>query len=113
MANPNPPTQHLRPWQPGQSGNPGGLTKELRAQIDANAAAAVRIRAALLAKVEALVNPETGTFSDEVSGEILKLIKDSEDRGLGAPSQTVDVNQKQVAPIPLSPEQWAAQHGGD
>jgi hypothetical protein len=24
MANPNPKTDHLKPWQPGQSGNPDG-----------------------------------------------------------------------------------------
>lgn len=27
MANPNPRTEHLSPWQPGQSGNPAGRPK--------------------------------------------------------------------------------------
>ena len=79
----------LRPFQPGQSGNPGGLSKELRAQIAANAEKATRIRAALLAKIEAMIDPETGEFADDISGELLKLIKDSEDRGLGSPTQTL------------------------
>jgi hypothetical protein len=88
MADPNADASRLAEYQfkPGQSGNPGGLSKELRAQIAANAEKATRIRAALLAKVEALIDPETGAFADDISGELLKLIKDSEDRGLGAPT---------------------------
>jgi hypothetical protein len=27
VANPNPPTDHLSPWKPGQSGNPAGRPK--------------------------------------------------------------------------------------
>lgn len=32
MANPNPPLENLRPWKPGQSGNPSGRpkTKQVR-----------------------------------------------------------------------------------
>lgn len=30
MANPNPKTDHLKPWQPGQSGNPSGYSKDRR-----------------------------------------------------------------------------------
>ena len=78
------------PWQPGQSGNPGGKTSAQRKLEVENAERATRIRAALLAKIEAAIDPETGAFTDDLSGDILKLIKDSEDRGLGAPKQTVD-----------------------
>jgi hypothetical protein len=113
MMRGNPDPSPETRFQPGQSGNPGGLTKELRAQIDANAAQAVRIRAAILAKMAALVDPESGLFMGDLGGDVLKLIKDSEDRGLGAPQQTVDVNQKQVAAEPMTAEQWAAKHGGD
>jgi hypothetical protein len=79
----------LRPFQPGQSGNPGGMSKALRAQIDANAAEAVRIRSALLAKIAAHIDPETGVFTAELGSDVLRLVKDSEDRGLGSPTTTV------------------------
>jgi hypothetical protein len=31
VANPNPKTDHLEPWQPGQSGNPAGYSRKRRA----------------------------------------------------------------------------------
>lgn len=79
----------LRPFQPGQSGNPGGKTSEQRRLEIENAARATRIRSALLAKLEEHIDPVTGLFTDDLTGEVLKLVKDSEDRGLGAPQQTV------------------------
>lgn len=33
MANPNPPLEHLKPFQPGQSGNPGGKAKHSRNRL--------------------------------------------------------------------------------
>ena len=30
MANPNPKTDHLKSWRPGQSGNPSGYSKDRR-----------------------------------------------------------------------------------
>jgi hypothetical protein len=81
----------LKPFQPGQSGNPGGLTKELRAQIDANAAAATRIRTAMLAKLASLIDPETGVFMGEIT-EAHTVVKSSEERGMGAPKQTVEAD---------------------
>jgi hypothetical protein len=70
-------------FEPGQSGNPGGIPKELRAIINANAEKATRIRAALLDKMVTLV--EAGDAPD-LEANLLKLIKDSEDRGFGAPT---------------------------
>jgi hypothetical protein len=80
----------LKPFQPGQSGNPGGLTKELRAQIDANAAMATRIRTAMLAKYAALIDPD-GMFMGDVA-EAHPVVKSSEERGMGAPKQTVEAD---------------------
>jgi hypothetical protein len=33
MANPNPPREHLKPFQPGQSGNPGGKARHSRNRL--------------------------------------------------------------------------------
>jgi hypothetical protein len=91
MADPNADASRLaeHQFQKGQSGNPGGLTKELRAQIDANAAEATRIRTAMLAKLAAMIDPETGAFMGDIT-EAHTVVKSSEERGLGAPKQTVD-----------------------
>ena len=87
MANPDPSPETR--FKPGQSGNPGGISSEMKALIAENAEKAVRIRAALLAKVSALIDEETGELRGDVTGEILKLVKDSEDRGFGSPKQTL------------------------
>lgn len=90
MGNPNPelhPENLTAPrFQPGQSGNPGGLSKELRAQIAANAEKATRIRAELLDAIIAKI--EAGDAVD-LDANTLNLVKTSEDRGLGAPTQTL------------------------
>ncbi len=80
--------ENLTPWKPGQSGNPGGMTREMRALIAENAEKATRIRAAWLdaeiARIEAGQVPDLDT-------ERLSLVKSSEDRGLGAPKQTTEL----------------------
>lgn len=88
MANPNPSPETR--FKPGESGNPGGKTSEQRRLELENAQKAMRIRAALLATVEAAIDPATGHFHGPMTGEVLKLLKDSEDRGLGAPQQRVE-----------------------
>ena len=59
----------------------------------ANAEIATRIRNKLLSEMEArLMGMEGEALAAELRGELLKLLKDSEDRGLGAPKQDVEVN---------------------
>ncbi len=79
------------PWKPGQTGNPGGLSKELRARIDANAAEATRIRTAMLATIAAQIDPATGLFTGDIN-EAHNVVKSSEERGLGAPKQQVEAS---------------------
>lgn len=48
-----------------------------------------------------------------LSGDALRLLKDSEDRAHGTPKQSVDVDANvrgTIATSPVSPEQWAARH---
>ena len=81
---PNPETQ----FRKGQSGNPGGKTSAQRKREIANAKKATLIRSRLLKA--ALEASEGGASLDMIEAAILKLIKDAEDRGLGAPQQQVE-----------------------
>lgn len=93
------PPKHSR-FQPGQSGNPKGKTAETKRLELANAEAAMRIRARALHAVEAKLG-ECST--DEaiamlVEAAMLKLLKDSEDRGLGSPIQDVRSGDGSMTP---------------
>lgn len=85
------PPEHTQ-WKPGQSGNPGGKTSEHRkAEIEAAELAAK----ARLGLVQAFANLVNGSASDDdrlalLNSDALRLLKDSEDRGFGAPTQPVD-----------------------
>lgn len=85
---PNPSTQ----FKPGQSGNPGGKSSEHRAAEVKAAELAAMVQADL---VEALYNTLQQAEGDEVKlgaikADVLKLLKDSQDRGFGTPQQHID-----------------------
>lgn len=85
--NPNDPPKETR-FKKGQSGNPGGKTKEQKRIEIENAERAMRIRAKLLAATEAkLAAISEDKALEFVEAAMLKLLKDAEDRGLGAPVQ--------------------------
>ena len=96
MANPNPKTEHLTSWKPGQSGNPGGKTSEHRkAEIRAAEIAAK----ARLELVEAFANLLTGRATDKekhalLDSDALRLLKESEDRGFGQAKSSVDLSSE-------------------
>ena len=100
---------HLKPYQfrPGQSGNPGGKTKQQVKLERENAERASNIRHMLLIAVEHamkqhVVIPEgddgTAYLRDPekvlamANGDVLRLLKDSEERGLGKPVQPFEVD---------------------
>lgn len=85
------PPEHTK-WKPGVSGNPGGKTSAHRA---AEVEAAELAAKARLGLVRAFANLVAGVATDAERKELmdanaLKLLKDSEDRGFGAPTQPVD-----------------------
>lgn len=90
-----PPPAHSR-FKKGQSGNPGGITSEQRKAEIRNAELATKIRTRLLEAVNATLQEDTSTAAalERIEGNILKLIKDSEDRGLGAPKSSVDLSNE-------------------
>jgi len=82
------PPKHTRFGQP--NGNPNGKTSAQKRLEMENAEAAMRIRARLLRATEAKLNElSTDEAMGLIEAAMLKLLKDSEDRGFGAPVQAV------------------------
>jgi hypothetical protein len=99
-GNPNPNTSGLRPFKKGESGNPGGKTAEQVAIERRNAEAAMRIREKLLAAAErklAALGDDDAAL-ELIEAAMLKLIKDAEDRGLGAPIQDLRSGDGSMTP---------------
>lgn len=114
MANPNPDTSGLKPFAPGQSGNPGGMTSEQRQRIAENAAKAARLQSAMLdAMLATAFDPETG---EALAGSALALIaadpqrflKEAMDRGFGTAVQSVDHKSTDGSMSPSSESRDAA-----
>ena len=88
MANPN-PSPSTR-FGAGNNANPIGKTSEMRSRELSNADKALKIREKLLVALgEKLENMMPGQMSEEMDVVLLKMLKDAEDRGLGAPVQAV------------------------
>lgn len=93
MGNPNPSPETR--FKKGCKGNPGGMTAEYRKKVDSNAETAVSIREKILKQLEAQIDGiiEDGEALNSILGHLnphtLKMLKDAEDRGLGAPVQAV------------------------
>ena len=72
-------------------GNPNGKTSEQRKLEIANAEKATRLRSMLLdAATEHMDALKAQARMDHIDAAFLKLLTDSETRGLGAPTQHVD-----------------------
>lgn len=91
MANPNPDTSGLAPkWEKGQSGNPGGKSAAHRkAEVEA-AEKAAKLRLDMVNALAEMTDGDVAALVEAIKGDNLKLLKDSEDRGFGAPTQPVD-----------------------
>lgn len=100
LANPKPNLSGLKPFKPGQTGNPGGKTSETRRLEVENAESAMRIRAMLLAAAEKKMTElgDSEAALEFVEAAMLKLLKDAEDRGLGAPVQDLRSGDGSLTP---------------
>lgn len=86
-------------FKKGQSGNPGGVSSETARLIRDNAEAAARIRARLLKATEASLNERsTDEAMELIEAAMLKMLKDAEDRGLGAPVQDLRSGDGSMSP---------------
>jgi hypothetical protein len=99
-GNPNPNISGLKPWKKGYSGNPDGKTSEQRRLEIQNAETAMRIRQKLLLTLDAKLEDldDEDKVLEFLEGHTLKLIKDAEDRGLGAPIQDVRSGDGSMSP---------------
>lgn len=96
------PPKHTR-FGAGNLANPQGKTSETRRMEIQNAELAMQIRNRLLTSLAGVMheNPTKEDIVDQhIRNEVLKLLKDSEDRGLGAPVQAVDHSSKDGSMTP-------------
>ena len=90
MPTPDPPEEYR--FKPGQSGNPGGKTRQHRLDEIRAAEAAAKVQADL---VEALAKAiEESKGNDDklafIRAEVNALLKNAQDRAYGTPQQHVD-----------------------
>lgn len=93
MPTPSPPANSR--FKPGQSGNPGGKTREQRQAEIRNAQLATELRGQLLDALHTVLEDAKGNpavILEQLDANTLRLIKDAEDRGLGAPKTSVDLS---------------------
>lgn len=89
------PPEHTK-WKPGESANPGGKTSEHRKAEIRAAELAAKVQLDL---VEALHNTLKAAQDDApklaaIKADVLKLLKDSQDRGYGTPKSSVDLSSE-------------------
>lgn len=84
-GNPNPSPETR--FNVGERANPNGKTSEQRKLEIENAERATRIAGKLLAALDDATI--YGATLDLIDPAVLKLIKDSQDRGLGTPKQSI------------------------
>ncbi len=100
--NPSPQTR----FKKGKSGNPGGKSKEQKRVEMRNAERAMLLRGKYLAALERRLDKAMELGEDEamtaaiaqIDQANLKLIKDAEDRGLGAPVQPASSPDEAMRP---------------
>ena len=100
-------------WKKGESGNPSGMTSAVAIQIRNNAKRATHIREKFLTTLQSQIATnevladmeESGTLDernqrkqrrilDLLGPDVNRLLRDSEDRGFGAPKQSVEVDDQ-------------------
>lgn len=87
------PPEHSQ-WKPGQSGNPGGKSSAHRKAEIRAAELAAKVQLDL---IEALSNTLDAAEGDAVKleaikSDVLKLLKDAQDRGFGTPKSSLDLS---------------------
>ena len=92
MANRNPDMKGLKPFKPGQSGNPGGVSSERKRLLNESANIAARIMHRQLQALESMFNehPEKERIVETITADIHRVVKDALDREEGTPRQSVD-----------------------
>lgn len=88
---PNPVSKdNLRMWEPGRSGNPGGMTKEQAAKRKANRDRAFAIEERLLEALKKNMDENEAAIVEHIRSDVLKLIHTAIEREDGKPVARVD-----------------------
>jgi hypothetical protein len=97
MANPDPsPETRFKPGNPG-----GGKTAEQKRLEYEAAEMSARIRHKLLSVITEKLSEDT-TSLDLLNGDLLRLLKDSEDRAHGTPKAATEISGPDGAPLPAA-----------
>lgn len=100
MSNPNPSPENQ--FKKGRSGNPSGKTSEQKTQEYRNAEAAIALRGKMLEALGAVLSDmQPEQILERLDPNSLKLLKDAEDRGLGAPVQPITSPDGSMTPKPV------------
>lgn len=86
------PPQHTK-WKPGVSANPGGKTSAHRKAEVRAAEVAAKIQLDLVNALDEWLS-EADKPADKagaIKADVLKLLKDAQDRGFGAPTQPTEI----------------------
>ena len=96
MGNPNPSPETR--FKPGQAANPGGRTSEGILRDKETADKASKLRNILISRVMETLDddPDAPVM---LSGELLRLLKDSEDRAHGTPKASTEITGDAENPI--------------
>jgi hypothetical protein len=83
--NPSPATR----FQPGNVANPGGMSAAVRARNDRTADLASQIRERLISATMEKLDSGIDLF-ELLTPEVIRIVKDSEDRAHGTPKSAID-----------------------
>jgi hypothetical protein len=99
MANPNPSPETR--FKPGSTPNPGGMTKEVRERNAKTADLASQLREAALSS--AMEKLAAGADPLELlNPDLIRVLKDSEDRAHGTPKQAIAHGSDPDNPLPAA-----------
>lgn len=89
MSNPDPSPENR--FQPGRSGNPGGMTPEQAEKRRANRDAAFELEAKMLAALARDMSENEAAILDHVRADVLRLIHTAIERVDGKPTQPQEI----------------------
>ena len=99
--------ENLTPWQPGKSGNPGGLTRAQLDKIAANRDKAAELETRLLDALKKDMDENEAAIIDHIKADVLKLINQAHERHDGRAKQSVDVTSSDGSMSPQAEQQEA------
>lgn len=110
-GNPNPSPETR--WKPGQTGNPGGMTKEQAEKRKANRDKAFAIEEKLLAALEQELTENEAAALEHIRADVLRLIHTAIERVDGKPKQQIDNTSSDGSMTPKGLDGFYGRVNGD